>query len=390
MAKKIIEAKRPYQREKYIAFKQSGKKLNAKISDGFTEYRDITTGEIVQDVKLDLPTVRLFTYEKKTARLLKYAGDRSKLLAGEEVELRDFVYFVVRQISAKNNEMIGRITEYTTEDRLSSMIYRYYNPEHAEPISFGARVLFSGSPETEEEAPGKKRISEASRMPYVMIPDTLIDKSGLCVDDEISITITNERGDHYTDHYHISNMGLYNLREEGLLTEEKTRRFIVPLTKFKRAVVLEYAEGELPIRNPIKFVTGKKYTEHTRKLREGEPITYEFSYKGRPTKENPKPEEKTLEVPCHRLIDEYSEVTVQISPQPYTVNNPRTWSQNFYRPVELTPEELSSPDKEIKIGTLFREPIKRSPSELLNDPDTLLIGRFDLVIETLITFRPGA
>lgn len=399
MVQKIIETKTPYQREKYLAFKKAGGKVNSKFSDGFAEYHDITTGEPVPEYQRGMmDTVRQFTFEKKTARLLKHAGDRAKLLRGEEVELRDFVYFVVRQISGRTNETIGRITEYTTEERLTSMIYRFYNPEHAGPISFRARVLFSGSPEEEETPRGEKRISEASRMPYVEIPASLLDKSGLCVDDEISITITNERGDSYTDHYHVSNMGLYNLREEGLFTEEKTRRFIVPLTKFKRAVVLEPEPGSnLPIRNPVKFVTGRKYTEHTRKLREGKPISFDYEFKGRPTKENPKPDKKTVEVPCHRLIDEYSEVTVQIIPEPYTVNNLRTWALDYYRPVELTPEEMRTPDKEISVHSWFKEPVKITPSEIVGKMDKapiygkdLLIGRFDFVIETLITFRPGA
>lgn len=297
--------KTPYQRNEYLSFKKQGLKVNSKAKDGFAQYRDITTGGISEP---DPHTDRIcqFTMERIVTRLCATKTDRAKALEGNPYETREFVYFNVRQINKKGQATIGRITEYTTEERLASMIYRYYNPDHAEPCAWGnARICFSGP---SEEAGG-------SRMPYVEIPPFIIDKSGLTVDDEVLITITNERGDSFSDHYHISNMGLYET-----IDKEQTRRLIVPLPVFKRAVVLERIPEGITIRQPVKFVTGAEYRKHSKKLSKGEPIAYAHKYKDRPTKEIPKPEIKTVEIPCHRFIEEGMEVTIQLTPEPYSKN----------------------------------------------------------------------
>lgn len=379
MVQRIIENKRPYQREKYIAFKQSGAKLSSRVRDGFQEYRDISTGESVGAPDgANLPTIRQFTFDRRTETILSYAKDRDAYAHGENVKTREFVYFIVRQISARGIETIGRITEYTTEERLSSMIYRHYNREHASPCAWKGKVLYSGSS------------TDGSRMPYVEIPDSLIDESGLTVDDEVLITVTNERGDSHSEHYHISNMGLYVTTEDL----SNVRRYIIPLVGFKRAVVIEPTGEEIPIHQPIRFVTSSTYRHHSALLSKGEPITYKFHYKGRPSKLEPKPPMKEVDLPCHRFIEEYSEVTVQLTPEPYTINNLRVWGTSSYRPVELSVDQIRNPSQGIKIGTWFVEPIKTTPGSLLNPseddpvkPKDIQIGRFDFVIETLLAFR---
>lgn len=389
MVQKVKSDKRPYQRDKYEAFKRSGQKLTSRIKDGFAEYRDISSGEAVSDYTVGLPTVRQFIFERRSETVLAYAGDRREAREGEEVETREFVYFIVRQISARGIETLGRITEYTTEERLSSMIYRYYNPGHARPCSWEGMVKFSG----EAPEPGKK--SQAVRMPYVEIPDTVINDSGLVVDDEILITITNERGDSFTDLYHVSNMGLYGLREEGIQNGISKRRLIVPLTKFKRAVVLEDSP-ELPeIKEPyVRFVRGSTYKLHTALLEKGEPITYHHHYKPRPSKLEPNPQSKEAAYPCHRLINEHDRVTVIIEPQNYTITNKRFWTSRSYRPVELSVNQINEPEKKVFVMSWTKDGIETTSGDLLNPPEDgpinsgdILTGRYDFAIETLITFR---
>lgn len=393
MVQKVKSDKRPYQRERYEAFRKTGQKINSKVKDGFADYRDITTGEVVPDLALSdtgfNSSIRQFTYERRIEKVLAYAGDKDKARNGEEVQTVDFVYFVVRQINKKTNETIGRITEYTTEERLSSMIYRHYNPEHARPCSWEGMVKFSG----EAPEPGKK--SQAVRMPYIEIPDSVINDSGLCVDDEILITITNERGDSFTDLYHVSNMGLYGLREEGLPNGISKRRLIVPLTKFKRAVVLEDSP-ELPeIKEPyVRFVRGSTYKLHTALLEKGEPITFHHHYKPRPSKLEPNPQSKEVNYPCHRLINEHDRVTVIIEPQNYTITNKRYWFTRTYRPVELSVNQIREPEKKIIVTSWTKDGIETTSGDLLNPPEDgpinsgdILTGRYDFAIERLITFR---
>lgn len=393
MVQKVKSDKRPYQRERYEAFRKTGQKINSKVKDGFADYRDITTGEVVPDLALSdtgfNSSIRQFTYERRIEKVLAYAGDKDKARKGEEVQTVNFVYFVVRQINKKTNETIGRITEYTTEERLSSMIYRYYKPEHARPCSWEGMVKFSG----EAPEPGKK--AEAVRMPYIEVPDSVINDSGLVVDDEILITITNERGDSFTDLYHVSNMGLYGMREEGLPNGISKRRLIIPLTKFKRAVVLEPSEDLPKIKEPyVRFVTGRTYKLHTALLEKGEPITYPHTFVPRPSKLEPKPGPKEVEYPCHRLLNEHGRVTITIEPQNYTITNKRYWFTRTYRPVELSVNQIREPGKKVIVTSWTKDGIETTSGDLLNPPEDgpinpgdILPGRYDFVIERLITFR---
>lgn len=406
MAQKVQHDKRPYQREKYQFFKNSGQKINSKIKDGFSEYRDITTGEHAEP-RPDLgnpQNLRQFTFDRRVIPILKNANDKLRALRGEKVATQDFVYFVVKQISNAGQDTIGRITEYTTEERLTSMIYRHYHKEHARPCSFTAKVLFSG------DSPEEGKISASSRMPYVEIPTSVLIESDLEVDDEILITITNERGDSWTELYHVSNMGLYNLREEGQPTTEKTRRYIVPLVGFKRAVVLENIPEDVPIKQSVRFVTKHDYNLHTAQLKKGEPLTYSHSFKPRPSKANPKPPVQEVTIPCHRLINEYDTVTVQLVPQDYTIHNSLLWHGMDYRPIELTVNQIQDPGASVNCYTWNKEPLRIAPRELLDPPEDGIIkaeaiksgapieikasfvirGRFDFAIETIKAYGlPG-
>lgn len=284
-----------YQGNKYAANK--GKETSKKISDGFSEWRYKATGEAIPEGLLpgvpNSDKIKV-SYVRKVTRL-KYP------------QPHDFVYFEVKRFSTSGTEFIGRVTEYTTEDRLSSLIYRYLHPGHARSCAFEGKVLYSGG----------KEGTGVSRMPYVEIPDSIAGASDLRVDDEVRYTVSS-MGDSYTAYYHISNMGVYR----GL--DGESRRLILPLTQIKRLVILETPEELDAAGRPktkFKYVTKRTYDMHTRLLAAGEPLTYPYTHKPRRSKENPNPEPITEEVPCRRFIDEYVGVSVEIIPEDVTVND---------------------------------------------------------------------
>lgn len=283
-----------HQGNKYIANK--GKGLPKKLADGFTEWRYKDTGEAI-------PEGLLSTTPNGDKIKISYARKVKRL---EHPAPHDFVYFEVKRFSTSGTEFIGRITEYTTEDRLTSLIFRYLHPEHARPCTFEGMVLFSGGAEG----------SGVSRMPYVEIPDKIIDEAGLMVDDEVQFTLTS-MGDTYTGHYHLSNMGLYR----GL--DGPKTRLILPLTQVKRLVIVEteIIGGNGHPLTRFRFVPKSVYDQHTLMLKLGEPLTYPHTYTPRKTKDNPNPRPITKNLPCRRFINDYVGLTVELVPEERTAND---------------------------------------------------------------------
>lgn len=125
-----------------------------------------------------------------------------------------FVYFdVVRKTDKKT---IGRFTQYTTDARIDSFFYRYYNREHMRPFSIIERVYFSGPSDTSEDSG-----ASPTKSPYIPIPPAIVEFCDLRVDDELAIYATNRDGIELgPEYYHLS------------LMSKKT--YVLPLTRFKR------------------------------------------------------------------------------------------------------------------------------------------------------------
>lgn len=139
---------------------------------------------------------------------------------------KEFRYYDIVRIPSRGPRVtVGRVTAYTTPDRLASLYYRYYHPEHLQPFAFTGTVRFSGqAEETTAENP------TLTKHPYITIPPEIVRSSDIRVDDEIEITVINAEGWTVTDCYHVSQMDDY---------------LIVPLVKFKRAVIQELPEGKI-------------------------------------------------------------------------------------------------------------------------------------------------
>ncbi len=269
------------------------------LKDGFSEWRYKESGEIIPEA--DLPSV-------PNAEKIKISYAR-KVVTLAKPEPHDFVYFDVKHKHSGGTETIGRITEYTTEGRLSSMIYRYYHPGHAQPCTFSGMVFFSGGREG----------SGTSRMPYIEIPSVYAEASDLRVDDEVSVEI--ECMDlRYAFNYHLSFMGLRSAK--NLCREE--RRLILPLTLVKRLVVVDDPESMNEDGTPkpcFRYVSKTVYNEHTRMIAKGKPLEYPVSYRPRATPKNPHPKAIiTRTLPCRRFIDDRVQVQVSITPEDTTEN----------------------------------------------------------------------
>lgn len=205
----------------------------------------------------------------------------------------EFIFYQLSRRTSNRVEQIGRMTEYQTEDRLRSLLYRYFNPGHASPLSFHARVRFSGS----SEASGLP-----AKMPYIPIASGDVQKSNLWVDDEVRYTVVNSRGEQYTEKYHLS--------QTATPLDGSTRSLILPLTRVKRLVVLDDGSGK------IKYVQKTVYDQHTEDIKEGRPLFIEKPRRRRKGAEELPPEL----IPVHRFIEEGEEVALMISPEEWSKN----------------------------------------------------------------------
>lgn len=297
-------------------------------ADCTQEYRDKRTFEIVPES--EYRTAYKITYQWKKA---EYEDGKGKK--------KYFEYARVFRRTSEGQETIGQITEYTTEDRLKSMLYRFYNPGHASGFSFSGRVRLSG--DSEESRKEKK-----SKMPYVAIPSEDVSRYDLRVDDEVKITLINKHGEEYSEFYHLS----LTANNE----EENKQSLIVPLPKFKRLVVFKHPLTGV---QTFRYVTKKIYTEHTHGLKIGETPLYPFTY-------SRNHERHLIMVPCHRFIDEGETVSVTLDPEEYTHHKfmSRMGRFDFARETLLT---LCKPSRQGKGKKLPRGGSAEDPSELPED-----------------------
>ena len=201
---------------------------------------------------------------------------------------REFHYFDIVRIPPRGPRVtVGRVTEYTTPERLASLYYRYYRPDHLKDFRFSGTVRFSGDAEGDT----------AGKHPYITIPAEISEASDIRVDDEIEITVINPDGWTLTDCYHVSQMDDY---------------LIVPLVKFRRAVIQDLPEGK-----KLTFQASGPYREDSKKLKnhpqEGRPrFSFEKPIKGpdgRPTGE-------TLTVEYTRFINPGDKINIICRPDP--------------------------------------------------------------------------
>lgn len=200
-----------------------------------------------------------------------------------------FVFYQLSRRTSSGTEQIGRTTKYTTEDRMRSLLYRYFNPDHARPIAFHGRVRLTRKAEGGPEG-------LPAKMPYVTVPADDVDRCDLRVDDEVKYTIVNPRGERYEEKYHLSLTA----------NDGRTRSLILPLTRIKRLVVLEDGSGRM------KFVKKSVYDMNTAQLKNGEPLTIPIDHYAKGEKVS------TEEIPVHRFVDDGDEVSVNLQPEEWT------------------------------------------------------------------------
>ena len=251
---------------------------------GYQEFRDKDTFEIVPPEKYQ--GAYKITYRQYVEEWTHHGKNYEIDKHGNKKPCR-FVYYQVSRRSSNKTEQIGRITEYTTEERLQSLLYRYFNLGHALGLSFRGRVRLSGPAD-----------GLGSKMPYVVIPNEDVARCDLRVDDEISYSIINSRGEEYTEKYHLS--------QTAKPEDNTTQSMVIPLTRIKRLVILDDGTGR------ARYVRKAEYDLHTELLEKGEPIFIEIPH----TKKGKIDNIET--VPVHRFINEGEDISVMISPEEYT------------------------------------------------------------------------
>lgn len=255
---------------------------------GYQELRDKTTFNIAPPEAYR--EAYKITYRRHVEKWTEHGAPRS------------FVYYQLSRRTNKNTEQIGRITTYTTEERLQSLLYRYYNPGHALGLSFHGRVRLSGSAEDPEAeiTPEDRAEGLPSKMPYITIPADDVIKCNLRVDDEISYTIVNPQGERYTERYHLSTT--------AKPLDGSTRSLILPLTRIKRLVMFDDGTGR------ARYIKKVDFDRHTEDIQKGRPLTIDI-----PHYKNGKVDHIET-VPVHRFINEGDEVAVTISPEEWSKN----------------------------------------------------------------------
>lgn len=139
--------------------------------------RSSTNQNLTDGLKIKSHSGKIYTlrqYEKKS-----YI-DRK----GEEKEL------IVFNVQNSNKKKIGTITQYTTQERLESLIERYENPNHMKPFEIIARI------------------GNNNGFPYVLLSEPVRAWNNVLIDDEVLIEIENEKGQIITDICHnVSKIG---------------------------------------------------------------------------------------------------------------------------------------------------------------------------------------
>ena len=89
---------------------------------------------------------------------------------GEDVEYRTF------KVVNSGKKKIGTITQYTTEERLNSLIRRFEEPDHMTDAKFIAKI------------------GETNGYQYIVLNDALRDWFDMIVDDAVTVTIERKDG----------------------------------------------------------------------------------------------------------------------------------------------------------------------------------------------------
>lgn len=224
---------------------------------------------------------------------------------------KTFTYYDIVIINSKGTEHVGRITEHTTEERKTSLFYRYFNRDHLGEFSFRAPVRFSG-----RSSDAIKDGATSTKTPYVTIPAEFIEKYDIHVDDEIEITIKSN-GHTLTEFYHVSKMNTNDknrIKNDG---QPATPSFIIPLSRFKRYAELSFPEDPVskappeisfqPLRSSVYKIVFADYMNGV------QPLTAPWYYMGHKYDVIPK-DERAISLPCKLFITPGDVVDVSVSP----------------------------------------------------------------------------
>lgn len=216
---------------------------------------------------------------------------------GREIQERNrFVYYLV--YTEDSNDPIGSVTSYVTEERITSLLYRYYNKTPFEPVSFTGSVRANGVSRIHDSGTDYK----SDKQIYVHIPEKTVSALDLHVDDLLDVSVTNKDGYTVVRRYHIS-------------MSNKTA--IIPLSKFRRLGITTDPLTDNPTIRAIpkgSKINPDQYTYEGGIVSQsnGNPLQMVYKIPKKTAMEHGKPSECIQEYT--RFIEVGDTVTVTISP----------------------------------------------------------------------------
>lgn len=298
-------------------YKGANKSKNPNLKDmgikkkgstfAWIEERDRRTGLVTKRERYNDPNIQTVHYRKRAVRW----NDHPE----HEKYNKWFIYYEIVRIDGRGTSVLGRITEYTTPERVDSFFYRLNNPDHLKPFSFRAPVRFSGR---SESAIGKGATD--TKTAYVTIPPEVVETYDIHVDDEIEITVTNADGFTHTGVYHVSKMNR-NERSQRKDGESCLPSLIIPLTQFKRGAVVDFPEDPVthdPPERRFIFLTASDYKTLFRRYEPGKDLTFKWVYLGKKY-DSLNDDEKVVTCPIQFFI--VPGAVVEISVQTHTRKN---------------------------------------------------------------------
>lgn len=128
---------------------------------------------------------------------------------------------ITYKLTDSHRKKIGTVTQYTTQERVMSVIERYENPNHMSEFEYIARI------------------GEVNGFLYVGLPEPLRDWNDVLIDDELEIIIEKKNGQKITDicHHVSKNNATYiiNLRRmRRYFLDDDGNQCILSLEEYKK------------------------------------------------------------------------------------------------------------------------------------------------------------
>lgn len=144
-------------------------------------------------------------------------------------ERKRFVWYDVFVDGSK--EPVGAVSSYITDERIDSLLYRYFNRSTWDSLTIEGTVR-AHNPVSVKIDGTVRTNDKVGKQPYIHIPESVVSELDLHVDDLVDIHVTNRDGITATRRYHIS---------------KANKTAILPLSKFRKLGVVSDPLTKAPV-----------------------------------------------------------------------------------------------------------------------------------------------